>query len=436
MQLSDLQCVERTLGNGLRLCVIPMPGTHRAVLHAQLSVGSRFEQPGDNGLGHFLEHMLYRGTRQYPSAHELALAVERRGGSLDATTACDTGTLTLHLPARQLPELLPVFADVYQRPVFSGIEIEKGIVREEILEALDDDGRRIDADDLIRELVFSPHPLGAPIIGTLEHLESFDVERLHRHHRSFYCASNTILVAAGPLPAEATLELLTGHFESMPTGTPASCDAPALQSRQRFSHVRHSSSQTSLRLGFRAPGWGDADQAAMDLLLGMLDDGMSTRLYHRICDELGLCYDVSAGYEAYADAGLLELSAETSHERANEVLGELLRIVAKLRDDGPDEDELEAALARHRWSAEAMMDEPASMAEYVASAIQNGQPISLEKRTAQLARVTLDDLRRVAARWLRPEGMSVVAVGVLNKTQRRRLEQTAAGFGAGLVSTA
>lgn len=430
MPVSDLQCVQRTLDSGLRLCVVPMPTTHRTVLHAQLSVGSRFEQPDDAGLGHFLEHMLYRGTERYPSAHDLSLAIERRGGSLDATTACDTGTLTLHLPSRQLPELLPVFADVYCRPVFTGLDIEKGIVREEILEALDDDGERIDADDLIRDLVFTRHPLGAPIIGTLDHLERFDVERLREHHRRFYCASNTVVVAAGPLSAEATLDSLSEHFSALPAGAPPTCSPPPAQTQGRFKFVRHSSSQTSLRLGFRAPGWGDGDQGALELLLGLLDDGMSTRLYHRICDELGLCYDVSAGYEAYTDSGLLELSAETSHQQADEVLRELLQILATLRDEGPGDAELAAAIARRRWESEAMLDEPASMAEYVASAIQNGQPVSLEARTDQLAAVTLADLRSAAARWLRPECLSVVAVGMLNKSERRNLEQTVSGFTA------
>src|SRR5690606_10583542 len=100
----------------------------------QIAAGSRFESESDSGISHFLEHMLYRGTPSHPSAHDLAWAVERNGGALDATTACDTGTLSLLAPPDQLLGLVPVFAEVFQRPRFDGIEIERGIVHEEILE--------------------------------------------------------------------------------------------------------------------------------------------------------------------------------------------------------------------------------------------------------------------------------------------------------------
>jgi predicted Zn-dependent peptidase len=413
---------ERRLSSGLRICLVNQPRLHHAVLHAQIRIGSRFEVEADSGISHFLEHMLYRGTQRHPSAHALSLAFERCGGSLDATTACDAGTLSLSAPPEHLAALLPDFYDVFHQPLLSGIDIERGIVKEEILEALDDDGHRIDADDLIRSLVFEGHGLGRPITGTLGSLESFDVERLRTHHDRFYTGSNTVLIVVGPV-GEAEMQALERAFESLPAGQESRLLRPAPQESARFRYVAHSSSQTNLRVGFRAPGWDDPQHNAMEVLVRLLDDGMSTRLYHRICDELGLCYDVSAGYEAYADSGLLELSAETSHSQARRVLTELLDIVRRLRDDGPTSEELEIIRQRFRWQAQSMLDSAEALADFVAEALHNGQSTSLEERCGEIAAVSAEDVQAVARRWCTPENLSVVAVGVAGKARRKELER-------------
>ncbi len=424
----DVDCTHRVLDNGVTLCVVPLPHVHRAVVHAQLAIGSRFEAEPDNGISHFLEHMLYRGTPTYPSAHALSRAIERRGGALDAATACDTGTLTLMAPPGQLLALVPTLAEVYEQPRFDGIDVERGIVREEILESLEDDGRRVDADDLIRALTFADHPLGFPITGTLEHLERFSKARLRRHHDAFYCGKNTVVVVVGPVDVGETLDILETNFGQLAAGGVPQASAPAQQEGLRFEVVRHAASQTDLRLAFRAPGWNDEDEAAMEVLVRLLDDGMSTRLYHRICDERGLCYDVSAGYEAYSDAGLVELCAETSHENAEDVLRELFGIVESLRDEGPTDEELETTLLRFRWEAEAMFDGPEALAEYVATQVQLGRPFSLEQRCSEIAAVDKQRVMATARRWWCAEQTNIVAVGLATKSQRRMLQRIVDAF--------
>lgn len=427
-ELQPPEVIEKRLPNGLRLCAVSRPSLHQAVLHAQIRVGSRFESEDDSGISHFLEHMLYRGTDEHPSAHALSLAFEQWGGSLDATTSCDIGTLSLSAPPSRLSALVPTFVDVFRRPLFDGIDIERGIVKEEILEALDDEGKRVDADDLIRALVFDGHGLGRPITGTLRSLAAFDTDRLRAHHARHYTAANTVVVAAGAI-TEELMRVLEEHFGRLPEGELSEIVSPAPQRGMRFRHVSHSSSQTNLRVAFRAPGWDHPDQRAMEVLVRLLDDGMSTRLYHRICDELGLCYDVSAGYEAYADSGLLELSAETSHAQAKQVLGELLGIVRQLCDEGPSEDELAVIRRRYRWQAESMLDSADALAEFVAESLHNAQSTSLQRRCEQIDAVTVSDVRSVARDWCTLQNLSVIAVGVHGKARRRDLEQCARSSG-------
>ncbi|HEX2730911.1 MAG TPA: pitrilysin family protein [Polyangiaceae bacterium] len=423
MKLSELTGIEQTLSSGLRLLALPQPAVHRAVVHAQIRVGSRFESPSDNGVSHFLEHVLYRGTKEFPSAHELAREIERWGGSLDAATAADAGTLSLTAPPENLERLIPIFAEVFQRPILQGLDIERGIVREELLEGLDEAGASIDADDLIRECSFEGHGLGQPIAGTLTQLETFDRPKLFTHHARHYTAVNSVLVASGNLDAERILAALSANFDGLPEGAPTLVQAPAAQQQARFSFVRNSGSQTQLRIAFRAPGWDSADEAAMEVLARLMDDGMSTRLYRRLCDELGLCYEVSGGYEVYTDAGLLELHAETSHENALRVLGEIFNLVRDLRDRGPEASELQAVLQRYRWQAEGMLDDPYVIADFAADALQGERPWSIAHQVERLAGVTQERLRNVAERWLTAANLSVVLVGAPSRADARAAEQ-------------
>jgi predicted Zn-dependent peptidase len=415
------------LSNGLRVVTIPMLGVHRIIVDAHVRVGSRFEHREHNGISHFLEHMLYRGTPRHPSAHEQALAFERLGGTLVAATYVDHGSLAIGVPPENFVAVLDLFAEVFQEPLIDAIDIERGIVHEEILEDLDDAGHQVDADNLVRELSFGDHALGFPITGTLEQLERFDRAALIAHHRAFYTASGTVVTIAGPIAAEEALAAVQSRFGQLPLGTAPSSESPVRQNQPRFRYVRHSSSQTALRLAFRAPGEHDPREPSIEMLLRVMDDGMSTRLYHHICDARGLCYDVGAGYEAYADSGLFELAAETAHERAEAVASELAKIVHELAEHGPTADELDKAKARYRWQLDAMLDHPDEMCEFYALGELTGVARTPRERLTQLSSVTAANVRDAAQDIFRPEQMSLVAVGLLSRRSRAALERAALG---------
>lgn len=400
------------LPNGLAVVVVPMPHAHRVVVDAHVRVGSRFETVAENGLSHFLEHMLYRGTETHPSAHAQALAFERIGGTLAAVTYVDHMSLSVAVPPRNFELLWPLFAEVFFQPTFGGIDIEKGIVREEILEALDDQGHEVDPDNLLRRLCFGAHPLGYPITGTLAELESFDLGRLRTHHAKHFHASSTVLVVAGPVSAETGAALVERYFAALPGGSAPSFAAPCAQSEPRFRFVRHVSSQTAMRVGFHAPGEREPGEPATELLLRVIDDGMSTRLYHRVCDARGLCYDVSAAYEAYADCGLMDLAAESAHERAGAVLGELLDLARELAERGPTEEELDKAKMRHEWQLGEMLDDPGEVAEFFALGALTQVARTPAERAAQLRAVTREQVRSAAEQIFRREAASAVAVGL------------------------
>jgi predicted Zn-dependent peptidase len=194
-------------------------------------------------------------------------------------------------------------------------------------------------------------------------------------------------------------------------------------------HVRDSSSQTAIRFGFRAPGLRDREEVATELLLRVIDDGTSTRLYHRLCDDGGLCYDVSALYEAHESAGLVELAADCSHANALEVADEVLAMCRELSDAGPTAAEIEKAKARMSWQLEAMLDSPADLASFYGFAELFGVARTPERRLAEFRRVGRDDVRAAARRLFRSERLALLTVGALTKRQARRLADSVRALG-------
>jgi len=274
--------------------------------------------------------------------------------------------------------------------------------------------------------VFPEHALGRPITGTLQTLERFDVPALRRHHARHY-TSRLVVTVAGPLPPRAIQRRVAAGFR-LPRGTEPKSPAPKPLRGPIFRYSTEDSSQTALRVGFRAPGERDRDEPAAELLLRVLDDGMSTRLYHRLCDERGLCYDVSAMFEAYDDAGLLDFAADTSHANAHEVLAEILAITDELRRDGPRSEEIDKARARLAWQLREIEDSPNELASFYGLGELTGFARTPEERIARVAGLSLEALRRAAQRIFRRENLAVVAVGKLDRRARSRMERTLASY--------
>ncbi len=416
------------LANGLRIVAVRLPWAHRVVVDAEIRVGSRFETRATNGLSHFLEHMLFRGIPGNASAQSQAHAFESLGATLSAATSADHGSLVLSTPRVSFDAAQELFGRVFTSPVFSDLEVEKGIVREEINEGLDDRGRSVDPDEILRAAVFGDHSLAFPITGTARHLERFDRRALRAHHGRHYRGRATVVAVAGPLDPERAVRAVEEALGRLAPGRTRRASPPRLGRRGRFRFVPSTTSQTELRVGFVAPGRGDPASTATELLLRTLDDGTSTRLYRRLCDERGLCYQVSAHYEPYEDVGLFDVAVEAANERATELLGELLQLLAELRDRGPTDEEIAKAKARYRWQAEEALDDPGHVAELFALGELHGIGATLTERVSRIDAVSRDAVRDAAATILARARMFVVAVGAQGKRAAESLAARARRF--------
>jgi len=414
---------------GGRVVVVPQPHLHRVHLALYVRTGSRFEDATTNGISHFLEHMLYRGTPKLKTAHDVNLAFERLGGSLYAATQVDWAVYSVSLPPQSLEEAARLFADVLARPLFPDIDIEKGIVLEEILEDLDDEGRQVDADNVSRAVIYPSHPLGLTITGTERHVKRFDEKTCRTHHDKHYRGENLVVVVAGAVEAARALDVGAGVLDAFPAGKRAVASAPKHdQEKPRVKLVESISSQTDLRVCFRAFAETSPERAGLDMLMRTIDDGMSTRLYHRICDAQGLCYDVSAAYDGYEDDGIVDLTAGVQHARAAHVTSELLSMMTELAKNGPTDEELEKARSRRLWELSAAQDHAEELGALFGLGVLFRRLQTPRDLYERLAKCTRDDVVRVARALVRPERLAIIAVGMLEGGEDRRLKNVVKKF--------
>jgi predicted Zn-dependent peptidase len=427
-ELPALELFQSELGSGIRLSIAPLPSVHRAAVSLHVKSGPRYEPAELGGISHFLEHMLHRGIPGHPTAHAQALAFEDLGSELSAATYADHTVLSASGPPETIGAVLSLLGEVCRSPLFGDIEVERGIVREEILESSNDRGMLVDPDDLVVEGAFPEHALGRPITGTVDALERFDVAALRRVHAAHYVGSGLCVTVAGPVSPKEIEDIAERAFAGLPRGAALTDTAPAPLDGPGIVHARDTTTQTALRVAFRAPGQLSPNEVACELLLRLLDDGMSTRLYRRICDELGLAYDVSASYEAFEGIGLVTLASECAHARVPELLGELLAIVSNLRDHGPTASELDKARRRASWQLRALVDDPDQLAAFIGLSALTGRSPRPEQRLAELHAVDRDRLIETAASVFRRESLVVAAVGQQTPAQRRKVDQVVRGF--------
>jgi predicted Zn-dependent peptidase len=418
-----------TLPNGLRVVVVPQPQLHRAHVALYVRIGSRFETKETNGISHFLEHMLYRGTDRLPSAHAVNLAFEEHGGYLYASTQTDYGIFSLTLPPESVERAATLFGEVLSKPAFLDIGIERGIVCEEILEDLDDEGRQVDPDNLSRALIYPSHPLGFTITGSETQVQSFDEKMLRAHHARHYTAKNSVLVFSGAVDAERAMAVAERAFGVFPSGEPVVSAPPVhTQKKPRLEILENVSSQTELRICLRAVADNAKERPAVDMLMRVIDDGMSTRLYHRICDAQGLCYDVSAGFDGYEDDGIIDIAAGVQHSRAALVTSEVLAMLTELAAEGPTVEELAKAKRRHAWDMTSMLDSAEDVGAFFGGGFLFNRFETPSDRLNAIARVTNDEVRAAARMLADPSRLNVIAVGLLENGEDKRLADTVRGF--------
>jgi predicted Zn-dependent peptidase len=421
---------EETLPNGLRTVVIEVPYLHTVSVVMYARVGSRYETPATNGLSHFVEHMLFRGTAQHPTSYALHRAIEELGGTLYAETGRDYSLYQIAVHPESLDGALAVMADLFGHPTFADIDLERQIILEEILEDHDEDGRDINVDDLARLAAWPDHPLGYKITGPLRNVKRFTTADVRRHFARFYGARNMILCLSGAVRARSALPTVRRRFAALRPGRSLRPrPAPTRQRRARFTYVANHGSQSNLQVLFRALPEQHPDFVALAALSRILDDGMSTRLHYRICDQRGLAYYCAGALEPLHDTALFEVDAASSHGKLPELVREIFAILTELREAPATAAELTKAKRRYRWDLESARDDPDALAGWFAGTRLFYPPEGLAAKIRRMQAVTLADVQRVAREVLRGDRLTVTVVGQLTPRARRQVAAQVEAFG-------
>ncbi|WP_408642200.1 M16 family metallopeptidase [Speluncibacter jeojiensis] len=407
--------VRRTvLPGGLRVVTEFVPGVRSASVGVWVGVGSRDEGRSVAGAAHFLEHLLFKSTPTR-TAVDIAQSVDSVGGELNAFTAKEHTCFYAHVLDEDLALAVDVVADVVLRGRCAGsdVEVERGVVLEEI--AMRDDDPEDLLGDAFLTAMFGDHPVGRPVIGTVESIEAMTRSQLHSFHVRRYQPYRMVVAVAGNIEHEHVVELVRtafgGHLEGDRLPAPRREGTARLRTAPTLAVLDRDGEQAHLSLGVRAFGRHDEQHRwALSVLNNALGGGLSSRLFQEIRESRGLAYSVYTGVDTYADTGVFSVYAGCQPENLGEVTELTLRVLADVAANGITEDECRRSKGALRGSLVlGLEDSGARMTRIGRSELSYGDHRSVTETLQRIDAVTVDEVRAVAAVLLnRPMGAAVV----------------------------
>jgi predicted Zn-dependent peptidase len=413
--MNETRTIHReVLPNGLVIVTEPMPQVRSISVGIWLRSGSRSEAAARNGIAHFTEHMVFKGTERR-TAEEIARSIDSIGGMMDAFTAKEMVSFNAKVLDEHLPVAWEVLSDLALHPLFDAEEIvrEKQVVLEEI--KMDQDNPESVAHEMLVQNFWSGHPLGRPILGTPETVGDFSRAAVVEGHRESYVPGNLLVTAAGHLEHTRVVDLVAGAFGNLPAGNfsmpetvPVTHSSVAQQSKSELEQVHICVGVPSVRLA-------DERRFTVAVLNTIVGGGMSSRLFQNIREKQGLAYSVFSEVNPYSDAGIFSVYAGTSIENAEKVLGlisaEFRALKAELvtvEELRRAKDHLKGSLVLSLESTGARMSNLARMEMYF------GRFFSTDEILASVEAVTREDVQAAAVAAFRADQTSATVVGSLN----------------------
>jgi predicted Zn-dependent peptidase len=421
--LSNAPIVRDVLDNGLRILTERMSQVRSISIGVWLTRGSRHETAERGGIAHFVEHMLFKGTATR-TAEDIAQAIDSIGGQLDAFTAKEYASYYIKVLDEHLPLAIDILADIVRNPAFGAedIEREKKVVLEEIKMVEDT------PDDLVHELFtqgfWENHPLGRPILGTKETVESFNVDLLRSYFSNAYTARNLIVSAVGNLEHEQVRDLVAEKFGSVAeSGESVGEQAPRVVPKILIRNKELE--QSHLCLGVGSYPQNHDDRYSSYVLNTLLGGSMSSRLFQNVREKRGLAYAVFSGLSAYRDAGSFTIYAGCSNEAVGEVVDLVVEELRGVKNALVPDAELQRAKDHLKGSLMLSLENTASRMSHIArQEIYFDRQFGLDETLQGIERVTAADVQRVAADLFHNGSLAATVLGNVNGLQipRERLD--------------
>lgn len=411
--MKEMTLRRHTLPNGLRVLLLPLPHTRAATVSLFCGAGSRYEPYDLMGLSHFLEHMLFKGTVQRPDPQEIAEAIERTGGILNASSGREATVFWAKVASQHLPIAFDILSDIALNPALNpdDLERERGVILEELELYQETPADWVHV--LISRLLWPGHPLGEDIGGRPESIVNITRDDLLKHVEDFYRANNMVLVVAGGMDPDEALAYAEEVFGGLRKGTgPAWLPAVATQPLERVVTQAEDHNQVQLCIGGKGLSHADPDRHALDLLNAALGDGLSSRLAVEIRERLGLAYDIYSYAEQYFDTGSFVISAAVEDAHLGSALAAIWDQVDRIRQEKLSPDEMDKIREYTKGRLLLSMEDSWNVASWYGSQeVLMHSTISLDDMLAIIDGTTADDILRVAQRIFVPGWAHVALVG-------------------------
>jgi predicted Zn-dependent peptidase len=387
------------LANGLPLHRVALDGTRAITILVAFDAGARTERPDENGMAHFLEHLVFKGGEKYPHYRDVNDAAERLGGSLNAYTSHDLVAFHLTVRAEAAMEAIDLLTDFVGRPRIDAGELdrERGVVIQEIQRYKDEPSSV--AEWLIDRAAFGEHPLGRPVLGPEEHLRTFTRDAIVAFRERRWSGARGGAFVVGNIDHVAADGATSELFERFPTLPEPEPYEPAPELVPEVIVEERDSNQSHLRMSYRPKidVTSPQERAALSIYSMLLGGSMSSRLFDEIREQRGLAYSVYGVSHAHADVPLLQLGAGLDSTKCIEAYHRMREIVVELRDGGPTEEEVDRARAYAAGRRVLAFENTNAVARYAATqAIVFDEPIDPDGAIAELDAVTFDEVRTVA----------------------------------------
>jgi predicted Zn-dependent peptidase len=398
--------------NGLPVYTVGLPGTRALTVLVAFDAGARTERVEENGMAHFLEHLVFKGGEKFATYKDVNETAERLGGVLNAYTSHDLVAFHITVRAESAEAAIDLLSDFVGRPRIDAEELdrERGVVIQEINRAYDQPSTV--AEYLIDKAAFGEHPLGRTVLGPEENLRSFSREGIvaFRERRWAGASGGAFLVGNTEfVPKQDKLAELFARFPTLQAPEPY---APAPKFAPETMVEQRDTNQSHLRMIYR-PGVKVSDvkeRAALSIYSTLLGGSMGSRLFEEIREKRGLCYSVYAIAHAFADVPILQLGSGLDSEKCIEAYTRMREIVDELRSDGPTEEEVHRARAYAAGRLVLAFENTNAVARYGASQkIVYGESIDPDGAIAALDAVTFEEVREVASNVA--EELAVACVG-------------------------
>jgi len=402
---------QERLDQGAQLAVAHMPHVESVSVGFWLGVGGRHESKRQNGIFHFLEHMLFKGTTKR-NAREISEAVEGVGGYLNAFTAEEMTCYYARASAKHLPKVVDVLTDMLLRATFPAAEIERerGVIQEEI-RMYEDQPSQL-AQDLATAMLWPNNPLGRPLLGTSDNIKRMRRRDLLSYRRKFYRSGNLCITVAGKTDLPEVKELLRPLLRQFPTG-PGAMFTPVSrrESQPRFQVARKPIEQTQFVIGLRGVSRHDPRRSAFRLMSVMLGENMSSRLFQNVREKHGLAYSISTGANYFHETGSFYINAGVENSKTTQAIRLTLQTVAQLARRAPSLRELRRAKEYTCGQIHLGLEGTDNQMMWLGEGLLgHNRVINPDKLIRQIEAVTPEEVRAAAALLVHNERLNVAVV--------------------------